>query len=357
MTFVERLAQTLLKNDSTSAALVMSDRNRRYLTGFPSSAGLVLVTAEASYLLMDFRYAEAASYAVKDCQVVEFSNMYEKLAELLQKHNIKRAYLEQSLSVAQAQAFEAKLQAMGVEADLTSALDDALMELRIIKTPAEIQKIKDAQAITEAAFDHILPYIREGVTERDLALEIEFFMRKNGAEGVAFELIVVAGKNGSQCHGVPGDNTVQKGDFITMDTGALLDGYHSDMTRTVALGNVSAEQKKIYDTVLQAQLAAIDAIKPGVECWTIDKVARDIIEKDYAGRFGHSLGHGVGVEIHEWPRFAKGCTTITRPGMVVTVEPGIYIAGECGVRIEDMIVVTENGCENLTSSKKELIIL
>lgn len=357
MTHAERLAQTLLKNDTASAALVFSERNRRYLSGFPATDGIVLVLPEVSYLLMDFRYAEAASYVVKDCVVVEFANMYEKLEELLKKHGVRRVFLEQTLSVAQARLFEDKLHAAGVETDLSSALDDALMELRIIKTPEEIQKIRNAQAITEAAFDHILPYIREGVTEKELALEIEFFMRSHGAEAVAFDLIVVAGKNGSLCHGVPGENQVHKGDFITMDTGALLDGYHSDMTRTVALGEVSAEQKKIYDTVLQAQLAAIDAVKPGVECWTIDKIARDIIEKDYAGRFGHSLGHGVGVEIHEWPRFAKGSHTLTRPGMVITVEPGIYIAGECGVRIEDMVVVTENGCEDLTSSKKDLIIL
>ena len=358
MTHVERLAQKLLKGDSSCAALVFSERNRRYLSGFPATDGALLVTTDGSYLLMDFRYAEAASYAVKDCQVVEFANMYEKLEELLKKHGVHRVYLEtQMLSVAQAQLFTEKFRAFGVETDLSSSLDDTLMALRIIKTPEEIQKITDAQAITEAAFDHILPFIKEGVTEKELALEIEFFMRSHGAENVAFDLIVVAGKNGSLCHGVPGNTKVQKGDFITMDTGALLDGYHSDMTRTVALGNVSAEQKKVYDTVLQAQLAALDAIRPGVPCWTIDKVARDIIEKDYPGRFGHSLGHGVGVEIHEWPRFAKGSETITEPGMVVTVEPGIYLAGQFGVRIEDMIVVTENGCENLTSSKKDLIIL
>ena len=182
-------------------------------------------------------------------------------------------------------------------------------------------------------------------------------MRKQGADGNAFDPIVVTGANGSQCHGIPGNTKLQKGDLITMDTGALLHGYHSDMTRTVALGYVSDEQKAIYDTVLKAQLAVIDAVRAGVRCCDVDKVARDIIERPYPGTFGHGLGHGVGFEIHEWPRFSKLDTTACEPGMVITVEPGIYLPGKCGVRIEDMIVVTEDGCRNLTHSPKELIIL
>ena len=182
-------------------------------------------------------------------------------------------------------------------------------------------------------------------------------MRKLGADGNAFDPIVVTGGNGSQCHGIPGDTVIKKGDFITMDTGAMLRGYHSDMTRTVALGYVSDEQKAVYDTVLKAQLAAIDAVHAGVCCSDVDKVARDIIETPYPGTFGHGLGHGVGFEIHEWPRFSARDNTICEPGMVITVEPGIYIAGKCGVRIEDMIVVTEDGCRNLTHSPKALMIL
>ena len=182
-------------------------------------------------------------------------------------------------------------------------------------------------------------------------------MRRNGAEGVAFELIVVSGANGSQCHGVPSEKKIESGDFVTMDIGALLDGYHSDMTRTVAVGEVTEDQRRVYQTVLDAQLAALAAAKPGAVCSSVDKAARDIIEKDYPGTFGHSTGHGVGVEIHEWPRFAASDSTTLLPGMVVTVEPGIYLAGRFGVRIEDMIAVTESGTENLTHSPKELIIL
>ena len=262
-----------------------------------------------------------------------------------------------ALPYGQAKRFEALCAENGAEAVLDTTLDDALRAQRIVKSEEEIRKICDAQAITDATFEHILPYIREGVTEREIALEIEFYMRKLGADGNAFDPIVVTGGNGSQCHGIPGDTVIKKGDFITMDTGAMLRGYHSDMTRTVALGYVSDEQKAVYDTVLKAQLAAIDAVHAGVCCSDVDKVARDIIETPYPGTFGHGLGHGVGFEIHEWPRFSARDNTICEPGMVITVEPGIYIAGKCGVRIEDMIVVTEDGCRNLTHSPKALMIL
>ena len=169
--------------------------------------------------------------------------------------------------------------------------------------------------------------------------------------------IVVTGANGSQCHGIPGNTQIKKGDLITMDTGAMLAGYHSDMTRTVALGYVNDEQRAIYNTVLKAQLAVIDGARPGMRCCDVDKIARDIIETPYPNTFGHGLGHGVGFEIHEWPRFNKTDETICEPGMVITDEPGIYIPGKCGVRIEDMLLITDDGCRSLTHSPKELIIL
>ncbi len=355
---VERLAETLLHGDGQKAALVFSERNRRYFTEFPATDGALFVTAEQAYLLMDFRYEEAARYQAKHCEVVGFSGMDETLGKLIEKHGVKEIYLEiDKLSVAQSRRFEKLFKAHGAEAVLDDSLDSVIRRQRMIKSPEEVKKIEAAQAITDAAFEHILPYIKEGVTERDLALEIEFFMRKNGAENVAFDLIVAAGKNGSQCHAVPSENTVRKGDFVTMDTGALLDGYHSDMTRTVALGHVSDEQRTVYETVLKAQLAVIDAVKPGVPCCDVDKVARDIIEKDYPGTFGHGLGHGVGFEIHEWPRFSKLDPTPCEEGMVITDEPGIYIPAKYGVRIEDMLLITAEGCRSLTKSPKELIEL
>ncbi len=355
---VERLSETLLRGDGQKAALVFSERNRRYFTQFPATDGALFVTAEKAYLLMDFRYEEAARYKAQYCEVTGFSSMADTLGELIKKHGVKQICLEtEKLSVAQARRFEKVFREYGAEAVLDDSLDGAIRSQRMVKSPEEVRKIEAAQAITDAAFQHILPYIREGVTERDLALEIEFFMRKNGAENVAFDLIVAAGKNGSQCHAVPSDNQVRRGDFITMDTGALLDGYHSDMTRTVALGHVSDEQRQVYDTVLRAQMAVIDTVRPGVPCCDVDKTARDMIEKDYPGTFGHGLGHGVGFEIHEWPRFSKLDSTPCQEGMVITDEPGIYIPAKYGVRIEDMLLVTADGCRSLTKSPKELMEL
>ena len=262
-----------------------------------------------------------------------------------------------ALPYGHAKRFEQLSEECGAKAILNTTLDDAIRKQRIVKSDEEVKRICDAQAITDATFEHILPYIKEGVTEREIALEIEFFMRKAGADGNAFNPIVVTGANGSQCHGIPGNTQIKKGDLITMDTGAMLAGYHSDMTRTVALGYVNDEQRAIYNTVLKAQLAVIDGAHPGMRCCDVDKIARDIIETPYPNTFGHGLGHGVGFEIHEWPRFNKTDETICEPGMVITDEPGIYIPGKCGVRIEDMLLITDDGCRSLTHSPKELIIL
>lgn len=355
---VERLAQRLIGSDSQKAALVFSDRNRRYFTEFPSSAGALLITAQEAYLLLDFRYAEAAGYKAKHCKVISFENLNDEIGKLIDKHGIKQIYLEiEKLSVAQARKFEEAFQKHGAQAVLDETLDSAIRDQRMIKSPEEVKKIEAAQAITDAAFDHILSFIREGVTEREVALEIESFMKKQGAEALAFESIVAAGGNGSQCHAVPSDYQIQKGDLITMDTGAMLDGYHSDMTRTVALGQVSDEQKAVYQRVLDAHMAVIRETKPGMLCCDVDKVARDMIEKDYPGTFGHGLGHGVGFEIHEWPRFSKLDKTVVAEGMVITDEPGIYLPAKFGVRIEDMLLITADGCRSLTKSPKELICL
>lgn len=354
----EKLQQIVTGGDTAKAALVHFPNSRRYFTHFPSSDGVLFVTADTVYLLVDFRYGEAAAKKAENCEVICFTMLNDSLKELAQKHGVRQVYLEQEhLTVTQAKRFEKVFAEVSVETVLDETLDNAVRTLRMIKSPEEVAKLEASQAITDAAFTHILPYIKEGVTERDIALEIEFFMRKQGAEAIAFELIVAAGTNGSMCHAVPSDYAIQKGDFITMDTGALLDGYHSDMTRTVALGSVSDEQRRVYETVLEAHLKVIEEVKPGIPCSEIDKVARDIIEKDYPGTFGHGLGHGVGFEIHEEPRFSKFDSTPCAAGMVVTDEPGIYLPGKFGVRIEDMLLITDTGCRSLTNSPKELMIL
>ena len=355
---IERLTNSVIGGDSKKAALIVSETNLYYLTAFPSTDGALLLTSEQAYYLLDFRYTEAARAKAQNVEVVEFTSLNETYKTLLKKHGITEVYMEYAaLPYGHAKRFEQLSEECGAKAILNTTLDDAIRKQRIVKSDEEVKRICDAQAITDATFEHILPYIKEGVTEREIALEIEFFMRKEGADGNAFNPIVVTGANGSQCHGIPGNTQIKKGDLITMDTGAMLAGYHSDMTRTVALGQVSPEQKKVYNTVLEAQLAALEAIKPGIPCSQVDRAARNILEAEYKGAFEHATGHGVGVDIHERPRFSASDETIIRPGMVVTVEPGIYLKGKFGLRIEDMIVVTQDGCENLTHSLKDLIIL
>jgi len=246
----------------------------------------------------------------------------------------------------------------GFEICTESILSDTVNQLRRVKTEDEILNIKYAQSITDKAFSHILEYIKPGKTEKEIALELEFFMRANKSEGVAFETIVVSGKNSSLPHGVPTDKPLEYGDFITMDFGAAFGGYCSDMTRTVALGGVDEKQELVYNTVLKAQNAVLENIGNGKKCRDMDKIARDLINSaGFEGCFGHGLGHSLGLEIHENPACNTRDDTILIPGMLMTVEPGIYIENTFGVRIEDLVVIRENGYENLTTSPKELIIL
>ena len=237
-------------------------------------------------------------------------------------------------------------------------ISKALANLRAIKDADEINKIITAQEITDKAFSYILGRIEEGRSEKELALELEFFIRNNGADNVSFNIVFVSGKNSSLPHGVPTNKKLNKGDFITIDFGADIDGYKSDMTRTVALGNISESQKEIYEVVLNAQESAINAINSGKVCSDIDKIARNIIKNaGYDNFFGHALGHSVGLDIHESPSFSPLCNEIIKPGMVLSVEPGIYIPDNYGVRIEDLVVITGKGIKNLTKSNKSLIIL
>lgn len=341
--------------DNESAAFCLSVPACRYLTGFDYTDGGVLLTANAAFLLTDSRYIEAATETVKHMQCVSCNGLVKVLGEITERGGIKRLYLEQTLSLQEL----ASLQKLPLTLVTDDTLQKALSAARLQKDTHEIALLRKAQAITEKGFDHILPFLREGVTEREAALELEFFMRKNGAHGVSFEFIVVSGANGSRPHGVPSDKPIKKGDFITMDFGALYDGYHADMTRTVAVGNVSDEQRFVYETVLKAQKATLSMLRAGVSGKAADAVARDVIKAAGFGEyFGHGTGHGVGVEIHEAPRLSPlAPDTPLKEGSVVTVEPGIYLPGKCGVRIEDMVYITENGIENLTTAPKELIIL
>lgn len=354
-TYWERLASRL--PDGGSAALVTSPHNRRYLTGFPSSDGCVLILPDAAYFLTDFRYIEAARRQIRSMECLCYQRLTDTLRELMEKHGIRRLLVE----AGQMTLRERRKLRESLSADVEDGeeLDDWLEALRLIKSPDELRRIREAQALTAYGFEKILDYIRPGRTEREIALELEFLIRRQGAEGIAFDFIVVSGANSSLPHGVPSDKAVEPGDFVTMDFGAVVDGWHSDMTRTVAVGRVGEKQRAVYNTVLRAQQAALAVLRAGLPCVEGDAAARRIIEAaGYGGCFGHSTGHGVGVEIHEAPRLSPGAAGESlAAGSVVTVEPGIYIPGEFGVRIEDMAFITPDGCENLTGCPKELMVL
>lgn len=355
MTRIEQISARLPDH---TAALICAPYHLRYLTGFPSGDSFLLITRDVAYFLTDFRYIEAAEKTVSGAVCRMFRTLSEELQSLITQHNITELWTEAAeCSVAQLTAWQNKLSDVNVTG--SADLDAWLGELRLIKTAEEIRCIERAQTLAEAGFDHILSYIREGVTEWEVALELEFYMRRQGAERAAFDIIVASGTNGSLPHAIPTDKPLCRGDFITMDFGAVVDGYHSDMTRTVALGNVSEEQKHIYDTVLKAQTAALSVVRDGLPCIEGDAAARRIIESaGYGDCFGHGTGHGVGVQIHENPRLSLSAgDTVLRAGNVVTVEPGIYLAGRYGVRIEDMALITADGCRNLTHAPKELLCL
>lgn len=357
-TVSQRLWEKLPAKTQADAMVFTSAANCRYISGFRSSAHTVCVTKEETYFLTDFRYGEAARKYCRDCKVITYEKLEKSLEEILRRHACKTILMERAATtLAQAQWFDDLFEKVGAKAVWDKTLDDLAKQVRAVKTPEELDKIRAAQALTDAAFADILPRLEIGRTEREVALDLEFYMRRNGADGVAFDLIVVSGENGSQCHGVPGERRFQHGDFVTMDIGALLDGYHSDMTRTVAIGNASREQRSVYETVAKAQQSALHTIRPGVHCHIVDRAARSVIDERYPKTFGHTTGHAVGLEIHEWPYFSPSCEQLLVPGMVLTVEPGIYLEGKFGVRIEDLVVITADGYENLTHSPKELIIV
>ena len=339
------------------AAIIITEHNRRYFSGFPATDGILFVTRDRACLIMDSRYIEAAKAQAKGCEVVLLTDRVSQLRKLAKDSGVKTVGIEaRELPLADFNRLRGELP--DVRFDDSTALSDVITSLRMIKEPEEIECIRKAQELTDAAYEHILPYIKPGVAERDLALELEFFMRKNGASGPSFDFIVVSGEKTSMPHGVPGERRIRSGEFVTMDTGAIFGGYCSDMTRTVAVGGASSAMKHVYATVLKAQLAAEDAIRAGERCDAVDKIARDIIyNAGYAGCFGHGLGHSVGLEIHENPRLSPSCGDKLASGMLMTVEPGIYLEGRFGVRIEDLVVVTDDGLEILTKSPKELTIL
>lgn len=360
MTPLQKL-QAALPALKVDGAIISSELNQRYLSGFAYTDGYLLVTPTRAYLLADFRYVEAARAQTVGWEIVRpAGTMSEELQRLLAHEKIKRVALEDAtLSCADYKKFAESFTGCA----LCTGASELLKDLRAVKGPEELEIIAEAQAITDRAFAHILDYLAtrtEETTEWDVALELEFFMRRHGAEATAFETIAVSGSASSLPHGVPRKLKLQEG-FLTLDFGAKYRGYCSDMTRTVVLGKADEEMKKVYRTVLSAQLAALNAIREGIRCRDADEVARGIIrEAGYGACFGHSLGHGVGMYIHEFPNLSPRAaeSSVLVRGNVVTVEPGIYLEGKYGCRIEDMIAIEHDGTvRNFTQSPKELIEL
>ena len=339
------------------AALILSEENRLYFTEFPASDGALLVTPYGAVFYTDSRYTEAAAAKIGAEYVHDSEKMYEELRAQFEEYNVNTVAIEND-RITLADFEELKRKLPGIEFNPTAALARAIEEIRLVKSDAELDKIRAAQAIAEKAFDHMLGFIKPGMTEKQVQLELDFYMLSHGADALSFETIAVAGQKGSMPHGVPGDNVIRPGDFLTMDYGAVVDGYHSDMTRTVAVGRPTEEQIKVYNVVLEAQLAGLAALKDGVTGFDADRASRDVIEQAGYGKFfGHGTGHGVGVEIHEAPRLSPKSKATLHTGNVVTVEPGIYLPGRFGVRIEDMAVITPEGHVGLTHCEKKLIVL
>lgn len=353
MTRIEKLQAELSKRD-LDAVVLFSESNVRYAGQFAFTDGAVAVARDRALLLTDSRYIEAAQAEARDVEVRLADAKHPLTAQLRDfLSGCKRiAAEEQRLPYADWKRLEEKLE--------TALLpgDEVLSALRAVKDPEEIAALTAAQRIAEQALEEVLPFLRPGVKERDIAAELTYRMMRLGGEGNSFDPITITGANTSKPHGVPGEAVVRPGDFVTMDFGTLVGGYHSDMTRTVAVGYATDEMRRVYDTVLRAQLAGIERMRAGTTGAEVHQAADDLISAaGYGGFFGHGFGHSVGLEIHEGPSASPRNTQPLPDGAVVTAEPGIYLPGAFGVRIEDMIHVTAAGPVNLTAAPKELMIL
>jgi len=336
------------------AVLLTSPHNMRYFSGFSGGEGAALITKNKKFLFTDSRYVEQAETEAQGFLVTETNAYLKSVCEVLEKESIKKVVFEDDNLSAQ---------------QYKSLLDNApkgefifgenrIKELRMVKTNEELDKIRRAEEISCKAFEYILDFIKPGVCEKDIALEIEYFMKKQGAENTSFDTIAISGARTSLPHGVPTDKKIEKGDFVTLDFGCVFCGYCSDMTRTLIVGKANEEQKKIYEIVKTAQSIGLDKIREGIMGCDADKAARDYIEDTGYGKyFRHSLGHGVGLLIHELPNLSPKSKTLLKENMVVSCEPGIYIPGFGGVRIEDLVCVKKNGYENFTRITKDLIEL
>lgn len=345
-----------LKELNVDGLLITNATNRRYLTGFTGSAGVTLITRKEAFLLTDFRYGGQAKAQVDHYETIIYQSsrfMIQSLVDHIQKLDIQRLGFE---SDDVSFNFYTQLKILdSVELVPTTKIVE---KLRMIKSEEEVSNIRRAAEISDAAFIYIQEVIRPGVSEKKIAVELDYFMKEQGAENGAFAYIVASGARGALPHGIASDKTINDGDLITLDYGAVYNGYVSDMTRTLAVGNPDPKLVEIYHIVNDALSRTLEEIKVAMTAKEIDSIARDYItEKGYGDYFGHGLGHGIGLNVHEDPFFSQSGEDILKAGMVITIEPGIYLPEIGGVRIEDDVLIKEDGIEILTRSSKELIRL
>lgn len=345
--------RSVMQEKNLEAVAVLSPYNRRYLSGFTGSSGCLYITQTSAKLITDFRYIQQATSQSDAFEIVNQAGpMLSKVNELAEADEIKSMGVETNLITYN------DYQALNSGKVSLSTIEGEIEKIRMVKDEFEIKKIQKASDIVDETYEHILNWIKPGMTENEVNNEMEMFMRSKGATCSSFDTIVASGHRGALPHGVASDKVIEQGDMITLDYGALYDGYVSDVTRTFAIGEPAEEMKKIYNIVLEAQLAALNQIKPGMTGKEADTIARDIIKSyGYGEAFGHSLGHGIGLEVHEGPGLSQKSDIVLEENMCVTLEPGIYVEGLGGVRIEDDVLVTKNGLQRFTKSSKDLIIL
>lgn len=357
-----------MKADSLDALILTDGYNIHYLSGYKGHCGMLLITHDRRIIFTDSRYTEQTRIEAPsfECIDIGLDGYYNSIARVLNEifgaesnKKLRLGFEDEEISYKKYFQINKSLgEKLSCEFCLF-AMGDKIDALRMVKDEEELDLIAKAEEIGDRAFTDILNYIKPGITEREVALRLEYTMKSLGASGLSFDTIAASGENSSLPHAVPTDRVLRDGDFLTMDFGCIYEGYCSDMTRTVFIGtNIDDEQQTVYDTVLKAQNAALSMIRAGIKCSDVDACARDIIsDMGYGDYFGHGLGHSVGLFIHEEPRCSRKCDTILEAGMLMTCEPGIYLPGRFGVRIEDLVVVTEDGCTNLTQSPKELIFI
>ncbi|HYM68494.1 MAG TPA: Xaa-Pro peptidase family protein [bacterium] len=347
-------ARHYLAGSGVDALLLVKAENRRYVTGFTGSAGIALVAGGAALLAVDFRYYEQAAAQATACEIVRGgADLPGALATAARAHELRRIGFEaEFMPYAQVERLREKLS----PSELVPLGD--VDRVRWVKDDGEVAAIERAAEISDAGFAHMLTVLRPGMTERSAAVEFETFMRRAGAERLSFDLVFASGPRSALPHGRATDRVLEAGDLVTLDFGPVCDGYTSDCTRTVVLGRPDDRQREVYALVLEAQRQAIVAVRGGASSRTVDAVGRGVIEAaGYGEAFGHGLGHGIGLEIHEGPSLSPRMDVPLEPGMVWTIEPGVYLPGWGGVRIEDDVVVTAEGCRVLTHAPKDLIVL